>query len=1239
MFTEPATIQAAWVANSLESLTAAIPTASSEELNLALCDACESGRVSFVEALLQCPRTDVNARKDGMTTLFIAVSHFYLDVVKLLVDHGADASLKSKDASSLPSKSDPELVLTPLHGFLRPRRARWESEPLPSEVFPELLSLLLRAGCDLNAPSASGSTVLYESVRGDMPYTKLLIERGADVNVVDDSGCTPLHFLHLRESDGIFQLFLDHGAKLNVKRMSDGWSPLHCFAASGLLGDLSLFRPHVSNWHDTDAKGNTLLHLAVTGHRPGSPTINELLKQGLRVDQRNSEGRLPLHVASESMASFEDVVDALLVAGADIEGKDNRGRTLLADLVQRADFEYEKNVTSLIKRGANINTQDYKGNGVIHYKPWNYQRDRATEALEFLLSVGADPSMVNYDGNTALHCFAADFPSFSNESEIYIIQKLLHAGLSPTQVNFKGQTPLYLLCSHVSDYMFLPTISGDKRAVDLVLNAGLIEALEIADHDGVRPIHLAASCSETLVARLIALGADTTAATGDGRTLLHIASTTRQVNIVGLLLEHYASINQLSLVNQRCKNSRTPLHDACQSGRLETVSLLLKFGADVNAELDSRYGREVTPLLACGEHAKEEQRWPLHSELPELGGRVSAAGVLSKDETRPNLPQMVDKISRDPLRRLEITSENDTTNVSGILRALVAHGAALTSRSTHMSYMWEAVYSGSEELVWELGQLMEQHGMETMKFPDFGQMYLTLASRHLPDVLDTCFGESISGRTVDRLLLLRKYHALAEWVERHAHAAHAQKALPEILVSLAKWGYTDLFKRLGSCMADPSWINGGVNRFKEQMMPCLLIAAERTVPNLEVIKVIVEQFKADVNIQFRPEIVIRPKPPFQSTVRLRRAYQPGESALHYLARGGQWWHPNAIRYLLQHGADPNLQSASGGTPLLHAVQRSLSESPQRKEIVKLLLEAGADPNIASHNGLSALSLATYDVDLFRLLLENGASLEPSIDPIVFATLNNLNLDVLSLLVESGIDCNRPYSPNNGDTWYTQRFKGVINMTNFTLHPLHYLSMPNFNESNTRDDVTRLIQYLLEHGADPFLACSNETTILHHVLELGGTIQPFLAIPNLDLEYRDAEGRTLLLAASRCENVGTHSFAAIHPLLQSLPKKVSAFAYPDGEITRAMTLYNRGADLTAVDDAGNNALHYLAAARCANPAGRKQYQQTVETFARNAPQLLVQVNQAGMTPVDIARSAGQEWALEAIHDAEIYGRIL
>ena len=82
-------------------------------------------------------------------------------------------------------------------------------------------------------------------------------------------------------------------------------------------------------------------------------------------------------------------------------------------------------------------------------------------------------------------------------------------------------------------------------------------------------------------------------------------------------------------------------------------------------------------------------------------------------------------------------------------------------------------------------------------------------------------------------------------------------------------------------------------------------------------------------------------------------------------------------------------------------------------------------------------------------------------------------------------------------------------------------------------------------------------------------------------------------------------------------------YPEGDITRAMPLYNRGADITAVDHVGNNTLHYLVVVYCDNIAGQKQYRQTVEGFVQTAPQLLHQANKEGQPPVDMARSAEQK----------------
>ena len=62
-------------------------------------------------------------------------------------------------------------------------------------------------------------------------------------------------------------------------------------------------------------------------------------------------------------------------------------------------------------------------------------------------------------------------------------------------------------------------------------------------------------------------------------------------------------------------------------------------------------------------------------------------------------------------------------------------------------------------------------------------------------------------------------------------------------------------------------------------------------------------------------------------------------------------HPESLRFLLRHGADPNVPTNHGKTALMMATSRSNMEN------VQLLLDHGADPTIAMADGSTALSIA------------------------------------------------------------------------------------------------------------------------------------------------------------------------------------------------------------------------------------------------------------------------------------------
>jgi ankyrin repeat protein len=91
-----------------------------------------------------------------------------------------------------------------------------------------------------------------------------------------------------------------------------------------------------------------------------------------------------------------------------------------------------------------------------------------------------------------------------------------------------------------------------------------------------------------------------------------------------------------------------------------------------------------------------------------------------------------------------------------------------------------------------------------------------------------------------------------------------------------------------------------------------------------------------------------------------------------------------MRLLLDHGADPNLPTGAGTTPLMAAggvnwaVAQTYTESPQALiEAVRLCLERGADVNAANSMGLTALLGAANrgSNDIIELLAARGARLD------------------------------------------------------------------------------------------------------------------------------------------------------------------------------------------------------------------------------------------------------------------------
>jgi ankyrin repeat protein len=115
----------------------------------------------------------------GATPFFLAASVADVEMMKMLLAAGADPAMTTKSNT------------TPLMAAAAVNRKLSESA-VTEEQSLEAVKLLLELGANARAISANGENVLFGSAyRGWNTLIQLLVEKGADVNVVSKAGITP----------------------------------------------------------------------------------------------------------------------------------------------------------------------------------------------------------------------------------------------------------------------------------------------------------------------------------------------------------------------------------------------------------------------------------------------------------------------------------------------------------------------------------------------------------------------------------------------------------------------------------------------------------------------------------------------------------------------------------------------------------------------------------------------------------------------------------------------------------------------------------------------------------------------------------------------------------------------------------------------------------------------------------------------------------------------------------------
>ena len=127
----------------------------------------------------------------------------------------------------------------------------------------------------------------------------------------------------------------------------------------------------------------------------------------------------------------------------------------------------------------------------------------------------------------------------------------------------------------------------------------------------------------------------------------------------------------------------------------------------------------------------------------------------------------------------------------------------------------------------------------------------------------------------------------------------------------------------------------------------------------------------------------------------------GETPLHYLAVENQL---DAVRALVERGAEVNTLNECGGTPLSEAASLGYLE------LVKYLLSVGAKLRIEGQKEpILHEAVRSESAELVNLLLEAGAEVNAANDirqtPLHLAAQDDKNLELARLLIKFGADIN------------------------------------------------------------------------------------------------------------------------------------------------------------------------------------------------------------------------------------------
>ena len=440
---------------------------------------------AFTALLASSPRQSLNP-KDGYSPLYLAITMRHPELVKPLLDAGADPNLGNQysgyqtplmfaifnvDINSfkqlLAYGATPDGVdykgLSPLHYLAQSRCGSC----LPRDEFNhQALALLMEHGADINQQDNEGESPAFVAAKyNNIPMLSALTAQGANLDLLTKGGfSTLIQAIDFNEPE-IVAALLRLGADVDAKTAHDTTPLMDALlrreTRQAIIDKLIAAGANV-NSHGAEAtplviavESNNIAQvnqLVAAGADPSlatlegyttplmsaiyiqsNPMIERLLQLGAEPNQQDVQGASPLRYAIG--LQNQTAVKLLIDAGADVNELTKQHWTPLATAIDINNLEI---ASLLLAKGADINISDSYGD----WPPIVLASSKLDlPMLSLLMENGADIKGTNLNGNNALHIAVLNIDQLDNNAK-QVISALINYGADLQAVNHSGSSAL-----------------------------------------------------------------------------------------------------------------------------------------------------------------------------------------------------------------------------------------------------------------------------------------------------------------------------------------------------------------------------------------------------------------------------------------------------------------------------------------------------------------------------------------------------------------------------------------------------------------------------------------------------------------------------------------------------------------------------------------------------------------------------------------------------------------------------